>query len=87
MCIYITLIGSLVILIKQRISRKIIRRIPKSNILSRPANNQVRPNNEINAGDLFLLHQKYRHFLFCLKNNSFEGLICHLSLAQVLSLL
>ena len=40
MCMYITLIGSLVILIKKRISRQIIQRIPKSNILPQPTNDQ-----------------------------------------------
>ena len=39
-CTYITLIGSLVILIKKRISRQIIQRIPKSNILPQPTNDQ-----------------------------------------------
>ena len=39
-CIFITLIGSLVIIIKKHISRQIIQRIPKSNILSQPTNNQ-----------------------------------------------
>ena len=80
-CMYITLIGSLVILIKKRISRQIIQKIPKSNILPRPTNNQVRPNNEINTGDLFLLCQKYWHFLFCLKKFLLKVLsvICHSS--------
>ena len=32
-CIYITLIGSLVIIVKKHISRQIVKRIPKSNIL------------------------------------------------------
>ena len=36
----ITLIGSLIIIIKKRISRRIIQRIPKSNILAQPKNNQ-----------------------------------------------
>ena len=36
----ITLIGSVVIIIKKLISRQIIQRIPKSNILSQPKNNQ-----------------------------------------------
>ena len=36
----ITLIGSLVIIIKKLISRQIIQRIPKSNILPQPRNNQ-----------------------------------------------
>ena len=36
----ITLIGSLVIIIKKLISRQIIQRIPKSNILAQPKNNQ-----------------------------------------------
>ena len=40
MCMYITLIGSLVILIKKHISRQIIQRIPKSNILPQPTNDQ-----------------------------------------------
>ena len=75
-CVYITLIGSLIIFMKKRISRKIVQRIPKSNILPRPTNNQVRPYNEINRGDLFLLRQKYWYFLFCHKKNSFEGVIC-----------
>ena len=35
-CIYITLIGSLVIIIKKHVSKRIIRRIPKSNILPQP---------------------------------------------------
>ena len=64
MCMYITLIGFLVILIKKRISRKIIQRIPKSNILPRSTNNQVRPKSEINTGDLILLRKKNWHFLF-----------------------
>ena len=86
-CMYITLIGSLVILIKKHISRKIIQRIPKSNILAPPTNNQVRPNNEINTGDLFLLRQIYLHFLsFCLKKNSFWGVICHLLFFQYIGL-
>ena len=59
-CVYITLIGSLIIFMKKRISRKIVQRIPKSNILPQPTNNPVRPNNEINTGDLFLL-QKQKH--------------------------
>ena len=36
----ITLIGSVVIIIKKLISRRIIQRIPKSNILGKPKNNQ-----------------------------------------------
>ena len=36
----ITLIGSLIIIIKKRISRRIIQRIPKSNILAQTKNNQ-----------------------------------------------
>ena len=40
MCMYITLIGSLVILIKKHISRQTIQRIPKSNILPQPTNDQ-----------------------------------------------
>ena len=39
-CIYITLIGSLVIIIKKLISRQIVKRIPKSNILPQPTNAQ-----------------------------------------------
>ena len=39
-CIFITLIGSLVIIIKKQISRQIIRRIPKSNIVSQSTDNQ-----------------------------------------------
>ena len=39
-CIYITLIGSLVIIIKKHVSRQIIQRIPKSNILPQSKNNQ-----------------------------------------------
>ena len=39
-CIFITLIGSLVIIIKKQISRQIIQRIPKSNILPQSTNNQ-----------------------------------------------
>ena len=35
-CIYITVIGSLVIIIKKFISRQIVKRIPKSNISSQP---------------------------------------------------
>ena len=58
MCMYITLIGSLVIFIKKRSLRQIFKRIPKSNILPRPTNNQVRPNNEINAGDLIFATTK-----------------------------
>ena len=42
-CIYITLIGSLVIIIKKHVSKRIILRIPKSNILSQPKNNQEQP--------------------------------------------
>ena len=80
-CTYITLIGSLVILIKKRISRQIIRRIPKSNILPQPINNQVRPINEINTGDLFLPLQKYTDisFFFVSKIILLKGLsvICH----------
>ena len=37
-CIYITLIGSLVILIKKHVSKRIVLRIPKSNILPQPRN-------------------------------------------------
>ena len=40
-CIYITLIGSLVIIIKKHVSKRIILRIPKSNILPQPKNDQV----------------------------------------------
>ena len=39
-CIYITLIGLLVIIIKRLILRGIVQRIPKSNILPRPTNDQ-----------------------------------------------
>ena len=39
-CIYITLIGSLVIIIKKLISRRIVQRIPKSNILPQSTNDQ-----------------------------------------------
>ena len=39
-CIYITLIGSLVIIIKKLVSRRIVQRIPKSNILPQPTNDQ-----------------------------------------------
>ena len=39
-CIYITLIGLLVIIIKRLISRRIVQRIPKSNILPQPTNDQ-----------------------------------------------
>ena len=39
-CIYITLIGSLVIIIKKIISRRIVQRIPKSNILPQSTNDQ-----------------------------------------------
>ena len=75
-CVYITLIGSLIIFMKKRISRKIVQRIPKSNILPRPTNNQVRPNNEINTGDLFLLRQKYWHFLsFSIKRTPLKVLL------------
>ena len=35
-CIYITFIGSIVIIIKKIISRQVIQRIPKSNILPQP---------------------------------------------------
>ena len=37
-CIYITLIGSIVIIIKKLISRRIVQRIPRSNILPQPVN-------------------------------------------------
>ena len=37
-CIYITLIGSLVILIKKHVSKRIVLRIPKSNISPQPRN-------------------------------------------------
>ena len=37
-CIYITLIGSIVIIIKKLILRQIVQRIPKSNILPQPTN-------------------------------------------------
>jgi hypothetical protein len=40
-CIHITLIGSLVIIIKKHVSKRIILRIPKSNILPQPKNDQV----------------------------------------------
>ena len=70
-CVYVTLIGSLIIIIKKLISRQIIQRIPKSNIQPQPevdsfematlhANPRiikVRPINTNSAGDLFLLHQ------------------------------
>ena len=71
-CIYITLIGSLVIIIKKLISRQIVQRIPKSNILPQPTNDpeqsfemttlhssiiQVGLINENSAGDLSLLCQ------------------------------
>ena len=39
-CIHITLIGSLVIIIKKLISKQIVQRIPKSNILPQPTNDQ-----------------------------------------------
>ena len=39
-CISITLIGSLLIIIKKLISRRIIQKIPKSNILPHPTNNR-----------------------------------------------
>ena len=39
-CLYVILIGSLVIFINKFISRRIIQRIPKPNILPRPTNNQ-----------------------------------------------
>ena len=39
-CICITIIGSLLIIIKKYISRQIIQRIPKSNILPQPTNDQ-----------------------------------------------
>ena len=39
-CLYIILIGSLVIIINKVISRRIIQRIPKSNILPQPKDNQ-----------------------------------------------
>ena len=69
-CIYVTLIGSLIIIIKKFISRQIIQRIPKSNIQPQPGEDsfematlhahprtiQVRP---INTGDSFLLIQKF----------------------------
>ena len=82
MCMYVTFIGSLVIFIKKRVSRQITQRIPKSNILPRHTNNQVRPNNEISTGDLFLLHQKYLDGpFFCLQINIFRVLfvICRSS--------
>ena len=71
MCMYITFIGSLVIFIKKRVSRQITERIPKSNILPRHTSNQVRPNNEISTGDLFLLHPKYFDFPFLSSNKWF----------------
>ena len=37
-CIYITLIGSLVIIIKKHVSKRIVLRIPKSNISPQPRN-------------------------------------------------
>ena len=40
LCICITITGSLVIIIKKNISRQIIQRIPKSNILPQPTNDQ-----------------------------------------------
>ena len=39
-CIYITLIGSLVIIIKKHVSKRIVLRIPKSNILPQPNNDK-----------------------------------------------
>ena len=39
-CLYIALIGSLVLIISKYISRKIIHRIPQSNILPQPSINQ-----------------------------------------------
>ena len=39
-CICITIIGSLLIIIKKLISRRIVQRIPKSNILPQPTNDQ-----------------------------------------------
>ena len=39
-CIYITLIGSLVIIIKKYVSKRIVLRIPKSNILPQPNNDK-----------------------------------------------
>ena len=69
-CVYVTLIGSLIIIIKKLISRQIIQRIPKSNIRPQPEVDsfematlhsnpriiKVRPANTNSAGDLFLLH-------------------------------
>ena len=72
-CMYITFIGSLVIFIKKRVSRQITQRIPKSNILPQHTNNQVRPNNEISTGDLFLLHQKYLDLPFFVFKLMFLG--------------
>ena len=40
LCMSITITGSLVIFIKKIISRQIIQRIPKSNILPQPTNDQ-----------------------------------------------
>ena len=85
MCVYITLIGSLVIIIKKRSSRQIIKRIPKSNILPRPTNNQVKPNDEINAGDLFLLRQKILRFPLFLSQKEFLWR-CYLSFFQNIGL-
>ena len=81
-CVYITLIGSLVILMKKHISRKIIQRIPKSNILPRPTDNQVRPSNEINTGDLFLLQQKYWHFLSFFVSNRIPTMVLSVILPE-----
>ena len=68
---YITLIGSLVILIKKRISRQIIQRIPKSNILPQPTNNPVRPSIEINTEPN--LNVTYNHSpLFKLNNSKYN---------------
>ena len=72
-CISITLIGSLLIIIKKLISRQIIQRIPKSNILTKPKNNHEQTFQmatfhntprliQINTNatsDLFLLCQKH----------------------------
>ena len=40
LCMSVTITGSLVIFIKKSISRQIIQRIPKSNILPQPTNDQ-----------------------------------------------
>ena len=40
LCMCITMIGSMLIIIKKTISRQIIQRIPKSNILPQPTNDQ-----------------------------------------------